>query len=388
MATKAAFSSLYGEGPEEQQLVDEIKGSYAKLREALDARERGPLFDPVLLAMAQGFLAPTKTGGFGESIANAAGLVGPAQAEQEKRARENAMMRMELAQQQLGQMQQSRIDDLTRQALGVGQPAQQPSGAAVGAESGDVAQAPKNEYGLIPQQFIDAMRARGPQGRALAEEFDKANKARMERQKFLAGEIKTTEGGAYKIDPAGNVTYTPRPGAKGEEVFIPGEASYAMEPGDLIKLRAAREVLSQNPQDEAARKEYFRLIDKYRVPVTRPIVQPDIQVAPIAPQSQTTKTGPMTPGEEAARRKALEIEAEAVAKGRAANTVSVMNAAKASTALIPIYETMESTINKPGMDKVMGVFERPNLLAGLGALVEDAVRVGIVTGKQIGRAHV
>lgn len=59
------------------------------------------LFDPTMLAMAQGFLAPTKTGGFGESIGNVAAAVGPAQAAEEKRTMDMAKMRLEMAQQGL-----------------------------------------------------------------------------------------------------------------------------------------------------------------------------------------------------------------------------------------------------------------------------------------------
>ena len=59
------------------------------------------LFDPTMLAMAQGFLAPTKTGSFGESLGNVAAAVGPAAQAEEKRTMEMAKMRLEMAQQGL-----------------------------------------------------------------------------------------------------------------------------------------------------------------------------------------------------------------------------------------------------------------------------------------------
>ena len=68
-----------------------------KLMASLDER-KGQLFDPVLLAMAQGFAAPTKTGGFGESLGTAAGLANKASLQQETSSRENAMARMQMAQ--------------------------------------------------------------------------------------------------------------------------------------------------------------------------------------------------------------------------------------------------------------------------------------------------
>jgi hypothetical protein len=65
------------------------------------AKRENRLFDPTLLAMAQGFLAPTKTGSFGESLGNVAGAVAPIQQAEEKRNIDMAKMRLDLAQQGL-----------------------------------------------------------------------------------------------------------------------------------------------------------------------------------------------------------------------------------------------------------------------------------------------
>jgi hypothetical protein len=65
------------------------------------AKRENRLFDPTLLAMAQGFLAPTKTGSFGESLGNVAGAVAPIQQAEDKRAIDMAKMRLDLAQQGL-----------------------------------------------------------------------------------------------------------------------------------------------------------------------------------------------------------------------------------------------------------------------------------------------
>lgn len=54
-----------------------------------------------LLALAQGFLAPTRGGGFGESAGNALQSMGSQQQLEQKQSQENAMMRMQLAQQSL-----------------------------------------------------------------------------------------------------------------------------------------------------------------------------------------------------------------------------------------------------------------------------------------------
>ena len=94
MATKPLdFTNVIGSDAM-QKYID----AQRQANEALEERNNR-LFDPTMLAMAQGFLAPTKTGGFGESLGNVAASVGPAQAAEEKRIMEMAKMRLEMAQQ-------------------------------------------------------------------------------------------------------------------------------------------------------------------------------------------------------------------------------------------------------------------------------------------------
>jgi len=124
------------------------------------AERENRLFDPTLLAMAQGFLAPTKTGSFGESLGNVAGAVAPVQAAEDKRTMDMARMRLEMAQQgvqtDIQKKQAEARQSAINQELGeqspyyrpiassitappVQQPAQQPAGAL---PSAPVAQPP------------------------------------------------------------------------------------------------------------------------------------------------------------------------------------------------------------------------------------------------------
>ena len=100
--------SYFGQSTEEQTKIEDLQRIQQELRDALQNRQQ--LFDPVLLAMAQGFLAPTKTGSFGESIANAAALVGPAQATAEKQRLERLGMERELAAADLALTQAAEMD--------------------------------------------------------------------------------------------------------------------------------------------------------------------------------------------------------------------------------------------------------------------------------------
>lgn len=86
---------VYGSSPEytaRRQAVDQA-------RQAMEGAlaERKFRFDPKMLALAQGFLAPTQTGSFGESLGMAAGQYAQAQQAEDARLRELARMRYELA---------------------------------------------------------------------------------------------------------------------------------------------------------------------------------------------------------------------------------------------------------------------------------------------------
>jgi len=68
-----------------------------KLNESLDLR-KNRTFDPMLLAAAQGFLAPTKTGSFMESLGRVAGSVGEAQEKSIAEQQQEAQQRLGVAQ--------------------------------------------------------------------------------------------------------------------------------------------------------------------------------------------------------------------------------------------------------------------------------------------------
>ena len=74
-------------------------------REAMKAalQDRKGRIDPSMLALAQGFLAPTRTGSFGESLGTAVGGYSKAQEAEADRAAKLAQMRYELANAALGE---------------------------------------------------------------------------------------------------------------------------------------------------------------------------------------------------------------------------------------------------------------------------------------------
>ena len=75
---------------------DAMNDVLVRLREGLDAR-KNRLFDPVLMQTAAGFLKPTKTGSFGESLGYAAENAGVASERELLNQRENQKLELELA---------------------------------------------------------------------------------------------------------------------------------------------------------------------------------------------------------------------------------------------------------------------------------------------------
>ena len=130
MATKAPdFTNVIGSDAM-QEYLDAQKNAREKYEE-----RNNRLFDPTMLALAQGFLAPTKTGGFGESLGNVAAAVGPAQQAEEKRIMEMAKMRLEMAQQgvqtEIQTKQAEARQNAINQDLGVDSPYYKPKAPAV-----------------------------------------------------------------------------------------------------------------------------------------------------------------------------------------------------------------------------------------------------------------
>lgn len=141
-----------------------MNAALLRMRESLDMR-KNRMFDPVLMQTAAGFLKPTKTGSFGESLGYAAENAGTAAEREMLHQRENQKLEMELLGKEQELRQQLGGDQLISALMGgpknVGAPA--PAGGAVTTPDGqlrvpgtaspvDVATAPN------PQQVLSAAR--------------------------------------------------------------------------------------------------------------------------------------------------------------------------------------------------------------------------------------
>ncbi len=376
MATKSPLASLYAENEEEQRLVDEIKDTYSKLRGALENRKQ--LFDPVLLAMAQGFLAPTKTGSFGESIGNVAALVGPAQEAENKRAAEMAKMRLDLAQSELGMRQAARGEQEFQRMLRGEAPAGAASAAA--AEDGFVetpggfqvlkselpgakTAAPTGVPGAAPAGAPGAAQPL-PAGRTQAEGAPSgftnitprdiamlASRPGMEgRAKILADMIKLDQD-RYAIAMNGTVfdkvtkTYMdiPIPGQKQEDFETP-YGTFRMLPYEYSQFMKAV---------EAGRGEEW--MKNWR-------------------SGKTAGPGRRTVEQIAAASKGAETAATETAKGEVSRTQTAIERAEDVTGRLAQYRTLKNIAGQKNASEIFGIFNRPDVGSAILTLVQEGLK--------------
>ena len=109
-----------------------------RMRESLDSR-KNRMFDPVLMQAAAGFLKPTKTGSFGESLGYAAENAGAASEREMLHDRENQKLEMELLGKEQELRQQLGGDQLISALMGGAKStAPPPAGGAVTTPTGQL----------------------------------------------------------------------------------------------------------------------------------------------------------------------------------------------------------------------------------------------------------
>jgi hypothetical protein len=130
-----------------EKIVDDLgdqreamNAALVRMRESLDLR-KNRMFDPVLMQTAAGFLKPTKTGSFGESLGNAAENAGVASEREMLRQAENQKLEMELLSKEQEFRQQLGGDQLMSALLGgprtgASTTAPAPAGGAVMSQTG------------------------------------------------------------------------------------------------------------------------------------------------------------------------------------------------------------------------------------------------------------
>lgn len=363
MATAArAPLSLIAETPEEQGYLEELRASRKALQDALLNRQQ--LFDPTLLAMAQGFLAPTKSGGFGESLGNVAAQLGPVLEREQKQNMEMAQIRAELAAQQMAEAQATRGEKEFRSVINRLAPSGAPGAPGAQGVSGapGQGQGPGADQQFRPLTELDVARIAsmpGMEGRAKI----LGDMLKSQRDRFVI----SMQGIVFDRDTQQYLNL-PIPGQKQEDFSTP-YGTYKMTPYEYDQYRRAEE--------EGKGQQW---IESFRRPGGMAKPAPGAPgapaAAPAAPGAATAAPGRLTTSEAEARAAALKAEAEVGGKSRAAQTTAVRDAGKSALSLMPIYDRAEILAKAPGMDQVLGVLEKSDIISQLGSLAEEAIRVG------------
>ena len=155
MATAPSASYLPGEDPDAVEANRRYQEALAKLTESLDTR-KNRFFDPTLLAAAAGFLAPTQTGSFGESLGKAAANIGPAEAAAQKEEQDILQQKLAVAGQGL-ELQRLKARDAELEKFLTGGPGLAKTGPLAGPQA-----APINGPLSTPAPNPLEIRAQGP----------------------------------------------------------------------------------------------------------------------------------------------------------------------------------------------------------------------------------
>jgi len=356
--------SLYSPDPEDQDLILEIKDQYKDLSQSLKSRKMP--FDPQLMAIAQGFLAPTQTGSFGESLGNAAKGYTEAATAEEKTARERAALRLQLAQGELGQRQATRGSQMVNQLF-----------------SGDTIEVggqrfPAGFSKITPELAAKVASQYPDKGELLYKYLD----AKDKQMKVQAGGYWDTS----KSPPVWNATPGEAPVTR-NIIWPDGKKAGAV---DFTKSEATALDAAKAAKDW---KTYWSIVDA----ATKPLPSGDAPSSVIGatptgqtpPQDGTKITPPLSAGAPAVSPAPItkgDIEAEAARKKQileksAAASVDATTKYKqtgdASLALLPLFDRAEALIKaNPKLRDVLGVLEKPDMLSAIGSVADEGIRIG------------
>lgn len=331
---------------EEEQKLAEVRQAQQALKEALDQR-KGFYLDPTMLAIAQGFAAPTRTGNFFESLGNVAGNIGKVQEAEQQRAQEIARMRLELAAGELGQMQKQRLTQQMMNQLGL------PTGAPAGEAPAASGVAPGAAPGAAPAASGAAPGAAPAKAAALAP-LDETTVARWkllspEYGNILEDMLKTQRD-RYLISMqgivfdrvAGKYLNLPIPGQKQEKYETP-YGSLMLTPYEYDSLRTAI--------DEGKGDQWY---ENWK-------------------GAKTGRPGRRTAQEIAAQEAAAETAARKTAEAEVGRTQAGITSGEDVNSRIATYNTLETLAKRPGADKIFGILANPDVSSAILKLVETGI---------------
>jgi hypothetical protein len=376
------------------------------------------LFDPTMLAMAQGFLAPTKTGGFGESLGNVAAAVGPAQAAEEKRTMDMAKMRLEMAQQGLQtSMQTKKAEqnaDLMRR-IANGEPLSPAPAAQAPQAQPAPAPAPAPQAGALPSAAPQAPQPM-PQG---APAMPQAAPPMPQAPLAQAAPAPSAQQA-----PAGTQLFPAMPQnlSREEKLLVASMANANKEPFEILKeldemrrkniivnergatdVRSGRTYAPPDPTPTEVRlpdgttnittktmasrlagaqaagdaEEYFKIVDQIKNGMKRPAPKtegaaPNATPTGAPPAGATDQSGMPTKEQEEASAAGKKERAVGEAKSEVKRRETLPQDIRRADALVRSAESLYKLVDEN--PKGFGTFDKPGILPAIGTLVSQGLR--------------
>jgi len=367
MATNALPAAALKPGAEDESYNMALQ----QLMSTLEARQNKG-YNPTLLAIAEGMFAPTATGSFGEGIGQAAKAVRGAQAQQEKEDIDTAQMRLQLAQAQREQSQLLAAQKAFRQTAGSA-PTQGVAGQASGQAT---SQTTGQTQDMKTVSLNDALEfvAAFPNQKELGSRLMEAAKAGLDRYAM-------SMNGIVFDKFAGKYLNVDIPGQK-QEAFDTAYGKFNMTPNEFARFDMAQKVGMGEEWMNAFKKGSHFNVDQ----IVAQKLEGKQTAAPVATLPITTEEKPpskapgrLTVPEQEAEAAGLKVEAEGLKKSSVERTNSVLDTAKVARGLVKSYDRAQEIIKTPGIDKVMGLVNQGDVLAGIANLAGEAFRAGQVT---------
>jgi len=295
-------------------------------------------------------------------LSTAAGLANTAAQGQQKNLMENAQMRMQLAQMGLAQGIKERAKNMAGNLFPKPVGAPTAGAPAVGAEGAPTVGAPsaKEMRPVTGEDIFRISAANKDIGDALAKAVQ------SDRDRF-----KISQNGIVFDSGTGQYLNIPIPGQTQSKFDTP-YGSFNMTANEYAQLGQA---MSQGKGKEWMDMWRQGKIDVAGKPIAGAVPSPAGAPPPAGAPSPNV-VGRQTVSDADTTAAAKREEALATVKTRVAQTTEVKDAAKAAMTLLPLYDRAGKLLKTQGIDEALGVFERPDFLAQLGAFLDDAVRIG------------
>lgn len=388
----AGDKSIYATDEESQRKYQE---ALDRVTASLDAR-KNRLFDPTLLAMAEGFLAPTRTGSFGESLGVVAGKVRGAEEARFKEEQELAQAQLGVAQQGM-QLQQQRARQQFLTGLGGpqgaagappqagAQPTAQPT-AQPGAQSAVAPQPPGTE-GVAGERIM-------PPNPEVANRVSYIRAALQDPKKAIPDvvkELQELERKRYIEHPEGIVDLstgmlfrTKKPDITPVAIqlrTLPGLQGQTL----TVSTTQAREHDEALKEAMAGKPERLRMLERNLTSTfaeqgpAKPEAaaekeDPRIEQAVAQAAGRDVRRGRISTAEESAASAAAQKElATLTAKDRATRTNVAMEDAKVAASTLPTVQQLRELVSGPNADRIFGPLTNPKALDQIVRLAETGV---------------